>query len=212
MPQNHARDDAPLVSRNFRLFFSRKPSPAARTECRGRGGNVKQQWRRLCLFDRREGASRGSREPTLTRPSRASGTCPAAATRRSWVSVVTLRKAGTNKTGVKRTTKEREREREGQRLRGGGHAGERARLRRLTHHRALPPLPPSLALAANTNMWRNVTFVGLPCIVGLTAYIFSQAHHHGSEQPAYSYLQIRNKDFPWGECRREARDLLPSSC
>merc|ERR1711907_904032 len=65
---------------------------------------------------------------------------------------------------------------------------------------------------ANTNMWRNVTFVGLPCIVGLTAYIFSQAHHHGSEQPAYSYLQIRNKDFPWGECRREARDLLPSSC
>merc|ERR1712070_418246 len=51
---------------------------------------------------------------------------------------------------------------------------------------------------ANTNMWRNVTFVGLPCIVGLTAYIFSQAHHHGSEQPAYSYLQIRNKDFPWG--------------
>ena len=145
MPQNHARDDAPLVSRNFRLFFfffSRKPSPAARTECRGRGGNVKQQWRRLCLFDRREGASRGSREPTLTRPSRASGTCPAAATRRSWVSVVTLRKAGTNKTGVKRTTKEREREREGQRLRGGGHAGERARLRRLTHHRVLPPSPP----------------------------------------------------------------------
>merc|ERR1711887_36987 len=46
---------------------------------------------------------------------------------------------------------------------------------------------------ANTNMWRNVTFVGL------TAYIFSQAHHHGSEQPAYSYLQIRNKDFPWGK-------------
>jgi len=84
-------------------------------------------------------------------------------------------------------------------LRGGGHAGERARLRRLTPHRALPPLPPSLALAANTNMWRNVTFVGLPCIVGLTAYIFSQAHHHGSEQPAYSYLQIRNKDFPWGK-------------
>merc|ERR1712216_926707 len=52
---------------------------------------------------------------------------------------------------------------------------------------------------ANTAMWRNVTFVGLPCIVGLTAYIFSQSHHHGHEQPAYSYLQIRNKEFPWGK-------------
>ena len=59
---------------------------------------------------------------------------------------------------------------------------------------------PSFApISANTNMWRNVTFVCLPVIVGLTAYIFSQSHAHGHEQPAYSYLQIRNKDFPWGE-------------
>ena len=48
-------------------------------------------------------------------------------------------------------------------------------------------------------MWRNVTFVGLPCVLGLTAWIFSKDHGHGHDQPAYSYLQIRNKDFPWGK-------------
>ena len=34
MPQNHARDDAPLVSRNFRLFFF--PVNPHRLQCRGR--------------------------------------------------------------------------------------------------------------------------------------------------------------------------------
>lgn len=172
---------------------------------------MKQQWRRLCLFDRREGASRGSREPTLTRPSRASGTCLVAATRRSWVSVVMLRKAGTDEQDRREKNDKRKRERE----RGPAIARGRPRRRASAFTATDPPSrapPPSPALAANTNMWRNVTFVGLPCIVGLTAYIFSQAHHHGSEQPAYSYLQIRTKEFPWGECRREARDLLPSSC
>ncbi|QDZ19324.1 putative subunit VIa of cytochrome c oxidase [Chloropicon primus] len=61
---------------------------------------------------------------------------------------------------------------------------------------------------ANTNMWRNVTFVGLPIVGGLTVYIFSQAHHHGHEQPAYSYLQIRNKDFPWGTGKENLFDML----
>mmetsp|Transcript_15714 Transcript_15714/g.39994 ORF Transcript_15714/g.39994 Transcript_15714/m.39994 type:complete len:104 (-) Transcript_15714:814-1125(-) len=63
---------------------------------------------------------------------------------------------------------------------------------------------------ANTAMWRNVTFVGLPCIAGLTVYIFSKGHHHGEEQPAYSYLQIRNKEFPWGKCN--LFDVLSGKC
>lgn len=57
----------------------------------------------------------------------------------------------------------------------------------------------SFPFAANTNMWRNVTFVGLPCVLGLTAWIFSKDHAHGHDQPGYSYLHIRNKDFPWGK-------------
>ena len=56
-----------------------------------------------------------------------------------------------------------------------------------------------LFFLANTTLWRNVTFVGLPCIIGLAGYIFSQGHHHPEEQPAYSYLNIRNKEFPWGK-------------
>mmetsp|Transcript_1672 Transcript_1672/g.5576 ORF Transcript_1672/g.5576 Transcript_1672/m.5576 type:complete len:103 (+) Transcript_1672:26-334(+) len=63
---------------------------------------------------------------------------------------------------------------------------------------------------ANTTLWRNVTFVGLPCIIGLAGYIFSQGHHHPEEQPAYSYLNIRNKEFPWGKCN--LFDKLSGKC
>jgi hypothetical protein len=29
-------------------------------------------------------------------------------------------------------------------------------------------------------------------------YDFTQSHDHGEEPPAYPYMQIRNKEFPWG--------------
>jgi hypothetical protein len=37
------------------------------------------------------------------------------------------------------------------------------------------------------------------CSAGVAVYDLSQAHPHDEEMPAYSYLHIRNKAFPWGD-------------
>ncbi|KAG0590437.1 hypothetical protein M758_1G107200 [Ceratodon purpureus] len=50
-----------------------------------------------------------------------------------------------------------------------------------------------------TFKWRNVT---IACVIGLIPMMFStlsgDEEHHHEERPAYSYLRIRNKEFPWG--------------
>lgn len=44
-----------------------------------------------------------------------------------------------------------------------------------------------------------VTFLALP-VCAIKAFVdLSQEHEHGEEVPAYPYLRIRSKEFPWGD-------------
>ena len=60
---------------------------------------------------------------------------------------------------------------------------------------------------AECNKWRNVTMVAFPVCLAASAYFYFQPHHHYDTQPEYSYLRIRRKGFPWGEC-----GLFEQSC
>eukprot|EP00951_Prasinocladus_malaysianus_P025392 scaffold222552_cov49-Prasinocladus_malaysianus.AAC.2 len=60
---------------------------------------------------------------------------------------------------------------------------------------------------AECKKWKNITMVAVPACMALSVYFFSQPHDHFEEQPAYSYMHIRSKGFPWGEC-----GLFESSC
>eukprot|EP00270_Netrium_digitus_P009536 TRINITY_DN28_c0_g1_i1.p1 TRINITY_DN28_c0_g1~~TRINITY_DN28_c0_g1_i1.p1 ORF type:complete len:116 (-),score=9.66 TRINITY_DN28_c0_g1_i1:345-662(-) len=49
--------------------------------------------------------------------------------------------------------------------------------------------------------WRNITALAYVLCVGVGIYTFvGQGHHEAHERPSYSYLRIRNKEFPWGPC------------
>ena len=37
-----------------------------------------------------------------------------------------------------------------------------------------------------------------PRVAGPASIFANMEHHHAAERPAYSYLRIRNKIFPWG--------------
>jgi len=53
--------------------------------------------------------------------------------------------------------------------------------------------------AEETFKWRNITIAATIGCVGMIFNTFSgEEHHHPEERPAYSYLHIRNKEFPWG--------------
>eukprot|EP00850_Spirogloea_muscicola_P009719 SM000055S18253 [mRNA] locus=s55:366823:367834:- [translate_table: standard] len=53
--------------------------------------------------------------------------------------------------------------------------------------------------AAEAAKWRNVTFAALAGCIGLTTYnLVGREEHEHHDQPAYSYLHMRNKAFPWG--------------
>jgi cytochrome c oxidase subunit 6a len=44
-----------------------------------------------------------------------------------------------------------------------------------------------------------VTFLAIP-VCAIKAFVdLSHGEHHGDEAPAYPYLRIRSKEFPWGE-------------
>eukprot|EP00249_Psilotum_nudum_P000326 c11453_g1_i1 orf=105-449(+) len=50
-----------------------------------------------------------------------------------------------------------------------------------------------------TKKWRNITIAGYTACGLLTIYNFvGNSHHEHHERPAYPYLHIRNKEFPWG--------------
>ncbi|ABP00049.1 predicted protein [Ostreococcus lucimarinus CCE9901] len=53
---------------------------------------------------------------------------------------------------------------------------------------------------AEMNKWRAVSMLVIPACAGFGVYTLSNAAHgHGHENPAYSYLRIRNREqFPWG--------------
>ncbi|XP_057420124.1 cytochrome c oxidase subunit 6a, mitochondrial [Lotus japonicus] len=52
--------------------------------------------------------------------------------------------------------------------------------------------------AYETAKWEKITYLGIASCTALAAYCLSKGHPHYEEPPAYPYLHIRNKEFPWG--------------
>ncbi|GAA0150181.1 hypothetical protein Leryth_002358 [Lithospermum erythrorhizon] len=46
--------------------------------------------------------------------------------------------------------------------------------------------------------WEKITYAGIVSCTILAVVNLSKGHPHFEEQPAYPYLHIRNKEFPWG--------------
>ncbi|GAA0174953.1 oxidase [Lithospermum erythrorhizon] len=46
--------------------------------------------------------------------------------------------------------------------------------------------------------WEKITYAGIVSCTILAVVNLSKGHPHFDEQPAYPYLHIRNKEFPWG--------------
>ncbi|XP_020581719.1 cytochrome c oxidase subunit 6a, mitochondrial [Phalaenopsis equestris] len=49
-----------------------------------------------------------------------------------------------------------------------------------------------------TAKWEKITYLGITVCTILSIYHLSSGHEHHPEPPAYPYLHIRNKEFPWG--------------
>ncbi|EMS62770.1 hypothetical protein TRIUR3_33892 [Triticum urartu] len=65
-----------------------------------------------------------------------------------------------------------------------------------------PPLPGGARQAPRpgpdkTTKWEKITIMGAVTCTLLTAWNLSKGHPHFDEPPAYPYLHIRNKEFPW---------------
>ncbi|KAI4985126.1 hypothetical protein ZWY2020_017756 [Hordeum vulgare] len=52
--------------------------------------------------------------------------------------------------------------------------------------------------AYETAKWEKITIMGAVTCTLLAAWNLSKGHPHYDEPPAYPYLRIRNKEFPWG--------------
>ncbi|CAI0405433.1 unnamed protein product [Linum tenue] len=52
--------------------------------------------------------------------------------------------------------------------------------------------------AKEASKWEKITYLGAASCTALAVYCLSKGHHHFDEPPAYPYLHIRNKEFPWG--------------
>ncbi|XP_071735216.1 cytochrome c oxidase subunit 6a, mitochondrial-like [Rutidosis leptorrhynchoides] len=46
--------------------------------------------------------------------------------------------------------------------------------------------------------WEKITYVGIVACSILAIVNLSKGHPHFEEPPAYPYMHIRNKEFPWG--------------
>ncbi|CAN4079836.1 unnamed protein product [Withania somnifera] len=46
--------------------------------------------------------------------------------------------------------------------------------------------------------WEKITYVAIISSTILAVVNLSKGHAHSEEPPAYPYLHIRNKEFPWG--------------
>ncbi|CAH9105435.1 unnamed protein product [Cuscuta europaea] len=46
--------------------------------------------------------------------------------------------------------------------------------------------------------WEKITYGGIVACTILAGVILSKGHPHHDEPPAYPYMHIRNKEFPWG--------------
>ncbi|EEF30392.1 cytochrome c oxidase subunit 6a, mitochondrial [Ricinus communis] len=52
--------------------------------------------------------------------------------------------------------------------------------------------------AAEASKWEKITYVAIASCSILAIYNLSKGHPHHEEPPAYPYMHIRNKEFPWG--------------
>ncbi|KAH7850976.1 hypothetical protein Vadar_005393 [Vaccinium darrowii] len=52
--------------------------------------------------------------------------------------------------------------------------------------------------AYETAKWEKITYVAIVTCTAFAIYNLSKGHPHHEEPPAYPYLHIRNKEFPWG--------------
>ena len=52
--------------------------------------------------------------------------------------------------------------------------------------------------AYETEKWKKITIAGIIACTALATYSLSGEHDHFEESPAYPYMHIRNKEFPWG--------------
>nr|GFA66744.1 cytochrome c oxidase subunit 6A, mitochondrial [Tanacetum cinerariifolium]GFA66752.1 cytochrome c oxidase subunit 6A, mitochondrial [Tanacetum cinerariifolium]GFA70480.1 cytochrome c oxidase subunit 6A, mitochondrial [Tanacetum cinerariifolium] len=52
--------------------------------------------------------------------------------------------------------------------------------------------------AREASKWEKITYVGIVACSVLAVVNLSKGHPHFDEPPAYPYLHIRNKEFPWG--------------
>ncbi|RAL46643.1 unnamed protein product [Cuscuta campestris] len=52
--------------------------------------------------------------------------------------------------------------------------------------------------AKEASKWEKITYAGIAACTVLAVAILSKGHPHYEEPPAYPYLHIRNKEFPWG--------------
>ncbi|TKY55576.1 Cytochrome c oxidase subunit 6a [Spatholobus suberectus] len=52
--------------------------------------------------------------------------------------------------------------------------------------------------AYETAKWEKITYLGIATCTVLAIYNLSKGHPHFDEPPAYPYLHVRNKEFPWG--------------
>ncbi|KAM7265258.1 hypothetical protein ACFE04_002941 [Oxalis oulophora] len=46
--------------------------------------------------------------------------------------------------------------------------------------------------------WEKITYVAIVASASLAVWNLSKPHPHFDTPPAYPYLHIRNKEFPWG--------------
>ncbi|XP_019173158.1 PREDICTED: cytochrome c oxidase subunit 6a, mitochondrial-like [Ipomoea nil] len=46
--------------------------------------------------------------------------------------------------------------------------------------------------------WEKISYVAIAASTILAIVNLSKGHPHHEEPPAYPYLHIRNKEFPWG--------------
>ncbi|KAM7524318.1 hypothetical protein LguiA_014220 [Lonicera macranthoides] len=52
--------------------------------------------------------------------------------------------------------------------------------------------------ARETAKWEKITYAGIVSCTILAVVNLSKGHPHHEEPPAYPYMRIRNKEFPWG--------------
>ncbi|PSR87885.1 Cytochrome c oxidase subunit 6a like [Actinidia chinensis var. chinensis] len=52
--------------------------------------------------------------------------------------------------------------------------------------------------AYETAKWEKITYAAIVACSTLAIYNLSKGHPHHEEPPAYPYMHIRNKEFPWG--------------